>query len=83
MATKPPTRYCIRLGALNPFKCWITHHTEIIINPRDLATTEINIWGFPYTWSYPKWMVYEGKHGKTPLKWMMTGGTPMTQETSM
>ena len=39
------------------------------------------IWGFPINGGTPKWMVFKMKNAIQ--KWMMTGGTPMTQETSI
>ena len=40
-----------------------------------------SIWRFPKSWGFPKlWMVYLMENPL--LKWMITRGTPMTQETS-
>ena len=39
----------------------------------------IQTWGVAWTWGYPNsWMVYNLEN---PIQRMMTGGTPMTQET--
>ena len=43
--------------------------------------SEIN-GGFHSHEATPQWMVCDGKSRKTPWKWMRTGGTPMTQETT-
>ena len=46
----------------------------------DSSISRMFKWGFPQPWGHPNsWMVYFLKNPN--LKWMMTGGTPMTQET--
>ena len=83
---KPPTRsILVRFSPINqPF--WGTPiYGNHQMDPNGLFYSPwgwFQIWGFPARHGgTPNWMVFlmENPH----LKWMMTGGTPMTQETSI
>ena len=56
-------------GYVHPYE-WTRDHPPMY--------THDYIWGFPWSWGYPQMV---GLWGKILSKWMMTGGTSMTQET--
>ena len=46
-------------------------------NPQEQVLKDPLIWGVHSHGGTPKWMVYKGKLVVSPLKWMITRGTPI------